>query len=223
MTDGDVKQCPVEVEPGSLYCIDHLVQKGVIPARAAMPKAPIVPGPDQRQCSYITDQGRCQTLVPKGVACCIKHEAEWNRMFAPHKNLNVVPFRGKKIANQPSIGLLRDNHQVLSSIQHRIDEWTTRNFGSPSIIPQRVGVSPFLGMVEEMGEIAHHILKLEHGIRGSDDDHIEGIVDGIGDLMVFLLGFCAANGIDAERTLIRVWEKVEKRDWQRFPKNGKDE
>ena len=102
---------------------------------------------------------------------------------------------------------------MLRETQDEITEWSNKNFGVVlnSQIPYRV--SSFLGMVEEMGEIAHSILKLTQGIRGETSTHIEGIKDGIADLLIFLLDFCGRNGMDAESLLNDVWAKVKLRDW----------
>jgi NTP pyrophosphatase (non-canonical NTP hydrolase) len=109
---------------------------------------------------------------------------------------------------------------MLRKTQAEINEWSEHNFGEVpnSQIPYRI--SSFLGMVEELGEIAHSILKLTQGIRGDKSKHIEAIEDGIADLMVFLLDFCGRNNMDAESLLERVWAKVKLRDWNKNKLTG---
>lgn len=82
---------------------------------------------------------------------------------------------------------------------------------------------PFIGMVEEVGEAAHAILKMIQGIRGSKLEHIEALRDALGDIELYRMDFASAMGwrvseIDAE-TLAQVHE----RDWKRYPKNGRTE
>lgn len=108
----------------------------------------------------------------------------------------------------------------LEVYQEEIIEWSHKNFGEVpnSQIPLRI--SSFLGMVEEIGEIAHSILKLTQGIRGTREEHIEKIKDGIADLMVFLLDFCGRNEMNADTLLRDVWNKVRQRDWNKDKLTG---
>jgi|ERR1035437_5371297 NTP pyrophosphatase (non-canonical NTP hydrolase) len=109
---------------------------------------------------------------------------------------------------------------MLRKTQAEIGEWSNRNFGNVpnSQIPYRI--SSFLGMVEEVGEIAHSLLKLTQGIRGSQEKHVADIEDGIADLLVFTLDFCSRNNMDAESLLERVWAKVKLRDWTKDKLKG---
>jgi NTP pyrophosphatase (non-canonical NTP hydrolase) len=95
--------------------------------------------------------------------------------------------------------------------QTEIHAWSTRNFGP--VVPIAYDVSSFLGMVEEVGEIAHAILKMSQGIRGTRAKHEADVIDGMADLMVFTLDFAARNGLDAEKALEQVWAKVKQRDF----------
>jgi NTP pyrophosphatase (non-canonical NTP hydrolase) len=95
--------------------------------------------------------------------------------------------------------------------QAEILAWSTRNFGAR--VPIAYDVSSFLGMVEEVGEIAHAVLKMSQGIKGSRAKHEADVIDGIADLMVFTLDFAARNGLDAEKALEQVWAKVKLRDF----------
>ena len=71
-----------------------------------------------------------------------------------------------------------------------------------------------------MGEIAHSILKMSQGIRGTREQHISAIQDGIADLLIYTLDFCARNGYDADTLLSEVWERVKHRDWKHDPQTG---
>lgn len=65
--------------------------------------------------------------------------------------------------------------------------------------------SAYLGMVEEVGELAHAILF----------DDTKEIDDAIADLLVYTLDCCGRNNKSAEGLLKAVWAKVKQRDWQK--------
>lgn len=60
--------------------------------------------------------------------------------------------------------------------------WVDKNF------PPDVFDHSKLGMIEETGELVHHYLKMEQGIRGTDTEHLEGMRDSVGDLVIYMLG-----------------------------------
>lgn len=102
----------------------------------------------------------------------------------------------------------------LDLIQKEIIEWQTRNFGDgpPS--------HPLLGMVEEIGELCHSVLKREQGIRGTAEEHIANERDSIGDLFVYALAYCAKRGWKASDILEETWLHVQQRDWKKDPTRG---
>lgn len=61
-------------------------------------------------------------------------------------------------------------------------EWEARNFPNVHILECCMGVQ------EELGELTHHRLKREQGIRGSAREHFAGERDAIGDMTIYLLG-----------------------------------
>lgn len=103
---------------------------------------------------------------------------------------------------------------TLDRIQDEQREWVRHNFGG------RPAWMPLLGLQEELGELAHHFLKREQGIRVSED-HNEGIRDSVADIVIFLLDFCSAEGICLEEEVVTTWPKVQARDWKKYPVNGK--
>jgi NTP pyrophosphatase (non-canonical NTP hydrolase) len=114
-------------------------------------------------------------------------------------------------------GSYQCGHIHIDETQREIKEWADRNFGQTVI---KYHVASFLGMVEEVGEIAHSILKMSQGIRGTRAEHEEKIIDGIADLVIFTLHFAADNGIDAEAAVEQVWSKVRQRDWKNDRQGG---
>lgn len=77
-----------------------------------------------------------------------------------------------------------------------VNEWSIGNFGQDS------AENKALGFVEETGElvdafvictgkIAHSLLKMRQGIRGTKEEHYLKMCDAIGDCMVYLADFCS--------------------------------
>lgn len=61
-------------------------------------------------------------------------------------------------------------------------EWVDKNFPPDNLNHTK------LGMIEETGELVHHYLKMQQGIRGSELEHLEGMKDSVGDLVIYMLG-----------------------------------
>lgn len=79
-----------------------------------------------------------------------------------------------------------------TKIQAEHREWSAKNF------PDQKAHHCLLGMIEEVGELAHAQLKLEQGIR-VNEDHIEARKDAIADIALYLIGYC--NYCNVELTL----------------------
>lgn len=106
----------------------------------------------------------------------------------------------------------------LSDLQMEHEYWVHRNF------PHETTYQAFLGMVEEMGELAHAMLKSEQGIRGmSMEAARDAKIDAVGDLVIFLAGFCTMHGINLEEAVEDTWHKVKKRNWTKDPERGGEE
>ena len=95
--------------------------------------------------------------------------------------------------------------------------WVKHNF------PNRESVDPLLGAVEELGELAHAHLKTRLGIRGSEETHRENAADAVADVVIFLSDYCTAMGFDLQSIMEKTWAEVRKRDWVKFPLNGRTE
>lgn len=102
----------------------------------------------------------------------------------------------------------------LAALQREMPSWQNHNF------PGRPGHWPLLGMVEELGELAHAWLKRAQGIRGTPEQHREAIEDAIVDLFTFGVDFACSEHIDLDKAIAKVWPKVRARDWRRYPKHG---
>lgn len=100
----------------------------------------------------------------------------------------------------------------IRDLQMRHRAWVNKNF------PLQKKHQPLLGLVEEVGELAHAHLKEEQGIRGLT--HEAEKLDAVGDIFIYLMSYCNAAGYDLEDILLDTWETVEQRDWQKDPVRG---
>lgn len=102
----------------------------------------------------------------------------------------------------------------LMPVQSRIHTWRQQNF------PNADATQQLLGIAEEAGELAHAHLKQMQGIRGDDNLHIEEAKDAIGDLVIYIMGYCSYRGWDLETIVRDTAEHVLKRDWIADPLAG---
>lgn len=101
---------------------------------------------------------------------------------------------------------------TIKQIQDAHREWLNRNFGDKT----GDGVAQleqFLGITEELGELAHALLKGRQGIRGSAEKHEAAAKDAVGDIFIFLSGFCCRKGWDLQEIIEETWAEVSQRDW----------
>lgn len=98
----------------------------------------------------------------------------------------------------------------LSKLQVRIHRWQANNFAESD---------PFLGIVEEVGELSHAILKNKQRIRGFDDQDkfLNEAGDAIADMTVFAMQLCTKYRLDFGVLLQETIEEVLKRDWATNP------
>lgn len=85
----------------------------------------------------------------------------------------------------------------LIKIQLERDEWVKYNF--PNAVPEQ----SVLGVIEEVGELTHHFLKKKQSIRGTDEEHLAGMRDSVGDALVYLLGVCSGGGFSLQEAVDR--------------------
>jgi len=102
----------------------------------------------------------------------------------------------------------------LDVLQSAVARWADYNF--PNHLPHQ----SLLGMMEELGELAHSHLKMEQGIRGSVDKHRRAAADALGDLAIYMAHYCHKNGYNLKGAVADAWEIVSKRDWVNYPENG---
>lgn len=110
---------------------------------------------------------------------------------------------------------LEKNSSVLNKLQEEHLVWQKENFGYTS------SEDYLLGVAEEVGELCHAFLKRKQRIR-NNEPHEENIYDSIGDIIIFLSGFCNNMNISLEDTIIKTWDKVKQRNWNKNRINGID-
>jgi NTP pyrophosphatase (non-canonical NTP hydrolase) len=107
----------------------------------------------------------------------------------------------------------------LRDLQVEHSRWAAYNF------PEAPGEQFLMGMMEEMGELAHCHLKASQAIRGftdgfGGDAYLTAATDAIADFIIFAAGYCNRMGIDLEMAVQETWEKVRERDWIKYPDTG---
>lgn len=107
-----------------------------------------------------------------------------------------------------------ENVMRLYTIQHNVGEWAKQNF------KERSEITCILGIAEEVGELARAVLKGMQGIR-PEECTPEKKKDAVGDIMIFLLDYCALMEWDIEDIIEDTWEEVRKRDWNKVRADAK--
>lgn len=114
---------------------------------------------------------------------------------------------------------IRTNHYGvdLSELQRQCRQWGETNF------PNATDVQQFIGVVEEVGELAHFMLKEAQGIRESAEGANTEVhqMDAVGDITIFLINLCNKRGWSFDRILADTWGEVSQRDFVKYPKTGR--
>lgn len=106
--------------------------------------------------------------------------------------------------------------EIAVNIAEEHKQWAEKNFGT-----NRPYQDPLMGLVEEVGELHHALLKQRQGIRGEYLKHLLEVCDAVGDITLYLMDFCNVYGIDYEVAVRTTWEKVKGRDWKAYPQTGR--
>ena len=106
-----------------------------------------------------------------------------------------------------------DGIEALDILQKRLKKWQEANFNKDCTGPEWMA----LGAAEELGEVAHILVKAKQRIRehqaGLDSEALAEIADGVADCVVYLMQLCSHLQISFGETLFDTSEKVMKRNW----------
>lgn len=101
------------------------------------------------------------------------------------------------------------------TLQARLHLWRQRNFPNATADEQREGI------VEEVGELHKAHLKQKQGIRDYEGPHGDvAAEDAVGDILIFLAGYCSYRGWDMEKIYEETAKDVMRRDWIAYPVSG---
>lgn len=103
----------------------------------------------------------------------------------------------------------------IEKLQAELLEWEMKNFG------EQDSSTGFMGMVEELGELSHAILKSRQGIRQDGTDFELKKKDAIGDIFIYMASYCNSEGYSLSELILNTWKEVKKRDWKENPKDGR--
>jgi NTP pyrophosphatase (non-canonical NTP hydrolase) len=108
---------------------------------------------------------------------------------------------------------------LISQWQSEHRTWLDKNF------PNQQLHDPLLGIVEEVGELAHAHLKASQQIREyarafDEAKFLHAATDALGDIFIYMMSYCNSNGIDLEVAIEQTWSKVSTRDWISDPTTG---
>lgn len=106
--------------------------------------------------------------------------------------------------------------RTFHGLQAEANVWRERNF------PHATADDQFMGVVEELGELAQANLKHKQGIRGFEDPEVYGheAKDAVGGLIIFLSNWCSKRGFDLEECVNIAAGETFGRDWVSNPENG---
>ncbi len=105
---------------------------------------------------------------------------------------------------------MREVPLTFRQLQEEQKPWVAHNF------PTREPWNPLMGMVEELGELAHAHLKEHQQIR-KGEDHVANAKDAVGDILIYMSDYCSARGFDLQQIIEETWDKVRQRDWKKKP------
>lgn len=109
-----------------------------------------------------------------------------------------------------------DTRGFLTWLQQQHAAWEAVNFP----MSEQNSMHSLVGVVEEVGELAHALLKKDQHIRGSAEEHDAAAKDAIGDIFIYMAGLCNKNGWNMEECIKRAWIEVGNRDWTKNKVDG---
>ncbi len=99
-------------------------------------------------------------------------------------------------------------------LQREVRVWADGNFDTTDPL------DPLLGMIEELGELCHAVLKMRQGIRGTVEEHFLAARDALGDMEIYRADFIGRMGWSSQEIVQDTWNQVSKRNWKDNPLSG---
>jgi NTP pyrophosphatase (non-canonical NTP hydrolase) len=120
------------------------------------------------------------------------------------------------------LGKLRKQGRNKMFRQKELAEWQKKNFSKGETGNcDDCAFRMLAGMIEELGELAHALLKNKQGIRGITEEQMkEQVGDAFGDVIVYGTQLLTCLGIDAEEATSKAIDEVLKRDWSKDKVTG---
>lgn len=130
--------------------------------------------------------------------------------------MNTIQFAREVFNSYCAMDAPETPDDMSSALQVRLFRWQTRNFGGANLFQLLAGAT------EEIGELAHAVLKNSQKIRGLEDQEKfrESAGDAIADCMVYLIQICTHLRLDWYTLLHETANKVMERNWVADPDKG---
>lgn len=164
--------------------------------------------------------------------------ADIETAYASAHNIPVISLVGATIEEQIiDLSRLKEMDVSIASIDD-LQDATEHWLSSQPYASSSTSNDSAIGVIEEVGElraafidamevrssqIARSILKTNHGIRGTPEEHAAKMADAIGDIMIFAAGFAAKSRGRLRGMINGSLSVTQRRDWQKNPKNGETE
>lgn len=93
-----------------------------------------------------------------------------------------------------------------------VRDWILANFG-PDGLDTRNELTVVLGLMEEAGEVARPVVKMNQGIRGTREEWMSKLQEEVGDVFIKLVDVADWYGFDLFHVIRSRFEDVRQRDW----------
>ena len=101
------------------------------------------------------------------------------------------------------------NDLTFNQLQDRAVSYSKRNFGEH----YGSGYRNLIGVMEELGELAHAQLKGEQNIKHTQEEILLMKIDAVGDILIFLANYCDSQGLAMGDCVLSALNEIEKRDF----------
>ena len=135
--------------------------------------------------------------------CDFSHEVVGEEEIRKDLRMGIENRRSKNTHGEHGNGNFAD----LEEAQIRLGEWSRQQFGDQG------SINPFLGMIEEMGEMTRIILKRRQDIR-QEELADEDLGRELADVMIYALDFAEREGFTLADPFEEKLEEVLERDFR---------